>query len=116
MPKADEYTNHLGEAERAAMGEIELIDEEGRMQRFEHLLTLSHNDISYLALTSARESGDSDPDEISVGFLRIEPQPDGSDIYKDDVPESVVDELFIKLDELLDEDEDCDTEADEDDT
>ncbi|MDR2658230.1 MAG: hypothetical protein LBB86_10440 [Oscillospiraceae bacterium] len=114
MPKSDEYTNHLGEAERSAMGEIELIDEEGHVKRFGHLLTLSHNDISYLALTSAHESDESDPDEISVGFLRIEPQPDGSDVYKDDVPESVVDELFIKLDELLDEDEDGDAEADED--
>ncbi|MDR1599484.1 MAG: DUF1292 domain-containing protein [Oscillospiraceae bacterium] len=106
MPHPNEYKALAGDAQRGALGEIELIDEEGNARRFGHLLTLEHNNASYLALTADPEVNSPDSDEISVGFLRIVPQPDGSDVYKDDVPEPVVEELFAKLNELMDEPDD----------
>ncbi|MDR0397289.1 MAG: DUF1292 domain-containing protein [Oscillospiraceae bacterium] len=103
MLQSDEHREYTADAERGALGEIELIDEDGNATKFAHLLTLNHNNESYLALTGIQRGEDQDHDEITVGFLRIVPQKDGGDVYRDDIPEEIVEELFVKLNEHMEE-------------
>ena len=74
---------------------VELIDEDGKTYRYEHLMTFEHKNEWYCVLTPAEPEEDSDEDGEDVAIFHIA----GSE--EDEHLEAIEDEAL--LDELFDE-------------
>ena len=88
---------------------IELVDEEGNVEQFEHLATLEHEGKSFVLVTPYLEDEDEeDEDGLEVLVLRIEEDEDGEDTYVPEEDEAVAEAVFNKFEaelEALGEDE-----------
>ena len=77
---------------------IELVDENGETNVFEHLATLEYEGESYLALCDP----ESEEEDLEVFILKIEQDDNGEDVYN--VPDyDVADAVFAKLVEMTED-------------
>lgn len=82
---------------------VELIGEDGAPVLFEHLMTLEHKGNSYVLLTPVEPEN---PDEEgSVVILRISRDEAGEDVYVVEEDELVLDTVFNRFLELVDDEE-----------
>lgn len=82
---------------------VELIGEDGTPVLFEHLMTLEHKGNSYVLLTPVEPEN---PDEEgSVVILRISRDEAGEDVYVVEEDELVLDTVFNRFLELVDDEE-----------
>lgn len=90
---------------------IELVDEEGNAEQFEHLATLEHEGKSFVLVTpyfEDEEEYDEDDDDMEVLVLRIEADENGEDTYVPEEDEQLSEAVFNKFQamiESLDEEE-----------
>ena len=95
---SDELNNIQNNSEDDEL--VELIDENGEKNIFEHLATLEYKGESYLALCDP----EADEEDLEVFILKIEQDENGEDVYTvpdDDVADAVFDQL-VKMTESLD--------------
>lgn len=92
---------------------VELVGEDGAPVRFEHLMTLEHKGKSYILLTPAEP--ETPDEEGSVVIMRIDRDKDGGDCYVVEEDEKVLEPVFNRFLELMEEDEAGDDGEDEDD-
>ena len=81
---------------------VELIDENGEKNVFEHLATLEYKGESYLALCDP----EADEEDLEVFILKIEQDENGEDVYTvpdDDVADAVFEQLVKLTDSMGDE-------------
>ncbi len=83
---------------------VELIDEDGKEVRFEHLMTLEHNGKTYVCLAPAEPDDDIGDDELVI--LRIDTGDDGNDAYVTIDDDEELDDVFEKYLEIAEADED----------
>lgn len=85
---------------------IELVDEDGKTIRFEHVMTVNYEDEDYVLLSPAEPVEDMQEDEVLV--LRIEDDEDGNEVYVSVEDDALVEQVFERYVELANEDEDED--------
>jgi uncharacterized protein YrzB (UPF0473 family) len=90
---------------------VELIDEEGKTVRFEHLMTVEHEGEKYVLLVTIDEVEDLDEDEVII--LRIEEDENGDDAYVGVEDELLLETVFARYLEIAEADEQ-ELEAEED--
>lgn len=90
---------------------VELIGEDGTPVNFEHLMTLEHKGTQYIMLTPAEP--ETPDEEGAVVIMRIDKEEDGEDCYIVEEDEEVLETVFNRFLELIDE-EDEEDEEDED--
>ena len=91
---------------------VELIDEDGKPLKFQHLMTLDYNGKTYVVLAPAEEMEDIAEDEAMV--LRIEEDAEGNDVYSSITDDDELEAVFNRYLEIAESDEDSD-DGDEDD-
>ena len=79
---------------------IELTDEEGVTEKFEHLATLEMDGKNYLVLGAPDAPDDED---LEVEVLRIETDEDGADIYVSVDDDDEAEKVFGRFVEMLDD-------------
>ncbi len=84
---------------------IELTDEDGATTRFEYITTLDHEGELYLALMPIEDEENADDENGYVVFMKIEQDEQGEDIYVSLDDDKLVDVLFDKLTQMLDEED-----------
>ena len=97
---SDEFSNNPNAPEEDDI--VELIDENGEKNLFEHLATLEYKGESYLALCDP----DADDEDLEVFILKIEQDENGDDVYTvpdDDVADAVFEQLVRLSDSMDDE-------------
>lgn len=107
----DEQTTPPGAEMRGASMEheeldlIELVDEEGNAEQFEHLATLDHDDKTYVLVTPYLEEVDEDEDEddMEVLVLRIEEDEQGEDTYVPEEDDQVAEAVFNKFQVMIEQ-------------
>lgn len=87
---------------------VELIGEDGTPVSFEHLMTIEHKEALYVLLTPAEP--ETKDEEGAVVIMRIEPEADGEDRYIVEEDEAVLEEVFDKFLEFLDQEGEDDEE------
>lgn len=87
---------------------IELLDEDGKPVRFEHLMTVEYEGDPYVLLVPIDEVEDVDEDEVII--LRIETGDDGEDTYVGVEDEELLEKIFERYLEIAEADEDADEE------
>ena len=87
---------------------IELLDEDGKPVRFEHLMTVEYEGGPYVLLVPIDEVEDVDEDEVII--LRIETGDDGEDTYVGVEDEELLEKIFERYLEIAEADEDADEE------
>lgn len=97
-----ENMNHELDMDREDV--VELVDEEGNAVRFEHLMTLEHEDKPYICLVPMEPMEDVGEDELVI--LRIETDENGNDVYATVEDEGELDAVFEKYLEIAEADED----------
>ncbi len=90
---------------------VELIDEDGKEVRFEHLMTLEHKGKTYICLMPLEPMEDVEDDELVI--LRIETDENGNDAYVSLDDEEEVDDVFEAYLEIAEADDEEDGEDDE---
>lgn len=85
---------------------VELIAEDGTPVQFEHLMTLEHKGERYVLLTPVEP--ETPDEEGSVVIMRIGADEGGEDCYIVEEDEAVLDAVFDRFNELLDEAEEDD--------
>lgn len=86
---------------------IELVDENGESVSFEHLATLEHEGVYYIALMLLDDDHSSEDEEGEVVIMQITEDEDGNECYvpvEDDELQAVVFEKFLAL--MAEEEED----------
>ena len=83
---------------------VELIDEDGKEVRFEHLMTLEHKGSTYVCLAPVEPDDEIGEDELVI--LRIETDEDGNDAYVTIDDDEELDDVFEKYLEIAEADED----------
>lgn len=86
---------------------IELVDENGESVSFEHLATLEHEGVYYIALMLLDDDHSSEDEEGEVVIMQISEDEDGNECYvpvEDDELQAVVFEKFLAL--MAEEEED----------
>ena len=83
---------------------VELIDEDGKEVRFEHLMTLEHNGSNYICLVPLDPMEDVGEDELVI--LKIETDEDGNDTYVSVDDDEELDDVFEAYLEIAEADED----------
>ena len=93
---------------------VELVDEDGKECKFQHLMTLEYNGKDYVVLAPAEEMEDIAEDEAVV--LRIEQDEDGNDVYASVEDEDEMERVFERYLEIAgtEEDDEEQTDSDED--
>lgn len=81
--------------------EVVLLDENGKEERFLHVLTFLHEGVRYVALEPEDAQGDSDA-EAEVILLKVE-NVNGEDTYVSIDNEVLLDEVFDEFLTLMDE-------------
>lgn len=84
---------------------IELIDENGKSVRFEHLMTVEYEGEPYVLLVPIDEVEDIDEDEVII--LHIEEGADGEDAYVGVEDEELLEKIFERYLEIAEADEDA---------
>ncbi len=84
---------------------IELTDEDGNTTRFEYITTLDHEGTLYIALMPIEDEENADDENGYVVFMQIEQDENGEDFYVSIDDDGLVDVLFEKLTQMLDEEE-----------
>ena len=85
---------------------VELTDEDGNVSQFEYLDTVEHKGESYVVFMAvADEDEEEDEEEGEVVILKITQDEKGEDIYVTCEDDEIVQEVFEKFLENLDEDE-----------
>ncbi len=87
---------------------VELIGEDGEPVSFEHLMTMEHGDRSYILLTPVEP--ETPDEEGSVIIMRIDKDADGTDCYVVEEDEAVLDAVFSRFLDIMDEDGEGDDE------
>ena len=82
---------------------VELVDEDGNVVHFEHLMTLEHEGKLYICLVPLDEMEDVGEDELVI--MRIETDDEGNDVYATVDDESELDAVFEKYLEIAEADE-----------
>lgn len=82
---------------------VELTDEDGVVNKFEYLATISHEDAEYVVLMVLDEEGNEpEGDDGEVVILEIQQDENGEDIYvsveDDDVSQAVFDKFMDAMD------------------
>ena len=83
---------------------VELIDEDGKEVRFEHLMTLEHKGSNYICLVPLDPMEDVGEDELVI--LKIETDEDGNDTYVSVDDDEELDDVFEAYLEIAEADED----------
>ena len=106
MPNDEEIIRPDEEPEAAEVPDvIELTDEDGETTRFEYITTIDHEGELYIALMPIEDEEEADDENGYVVFMKIEQDDEGEDIYVSVDDDALVDALFEKLTQLLDEEE-----------
>ena len=84
---------------------VELTDEDGNVAQFEYLDTVEHKGESYVVFMALAEEDEEDEEEGEVVILKIAQDDQGEDIYVTCEDDEVVEEVFEKFLQNLDEDE-----------
>ncbi len=84
---------------------VELTDEDGNVAQFEYLDTVEHKGESYVVFMALAEEDEEDEEEGEVVILKIAQDDQGEDIYVTCEDDEVVQEVFEKFLQNLDEDE-----------
>jgi len=84
---------------------IELLDEDGKSVRFEHLMTVEYEGDPYVLLVPIDEVEDVDEDEVII--LRIETGEDGEDAYVGVEDEELLEKIFERYLEIAEADEEA---------
>lgn len=84
---------------------IELLDEDGKSVRFEHLMTVEYEGDPYVLLVPIDEVEDVDEDEVII--LRIETGKDGEDAYVGIEDEELLEKIFERYLEIAEADEEA---------
>lgn len=84
------------------MQDVILLDEDGRENRFEHILTFLYEGSRYVALSPMYDDGTPDEDEAEIVLFHIESE-NGEDTYKTIESEVLLNEVFDYFLELMDE-------------
>lgn len=84
---------------------IELLDEDGKSVRFEHLMTVEYEGDPYVLLVPIDEVEDLDEDEVII--LRIETGADGEDAYVGIEDEELLEKIFERYLEIAEADEEA---------
>ena len=103
MPNDEEILRPDTEAEIPDV--IELTDEDGEVTRFEYITTLDHEGQLYIALMPIEDEENADDENGYVVFMQIEQDENGEDYYVSIDDDALVDTLFEKLTQLLDEED-----------
>lgn len=82
---------------------VELVDDEGNVVHFEHLMSLEHKGNVYICLAPAEEMEDVAEDELVI--MRILQDKDGNDYYSMIESEQELNEVFEKYLEIAEADE-----------
>lgn len=90
---------------------VELIGEDGVPILFEHLLTLEHGSASYILLTPAE--AETPDEEGSVVIMRIGKDADGTDCYIVEDDEDVLEAVFARFMEIMEQEEEDEDEDEE---
>ena len=118
----DKETNQIRNREDVTMETddqnelVELIDEEGKSVYFEHLMTIEHEGENYLLLTPPIDELDQNTDEGEVVILKIAKDDEGNDCYVSIEDEDVIQAVYDKFIEMIDEEDDLPSDEDEDDS
>ncbi len=91
---------------------VELLDEDGKSVRFEHLMTVEYEGDPYVLLVPIDEVEDVDEDEVII--LRIETSEDGDDAYVGIEDEELLEKIFERYLEIAEADEEALEEEDKD--
>jgi len=83
---------------------VELIDEDGKEVRFEHLMSLEHKGRNYICLVPLDDMEDVGEDELVI--LRIETDADGNDAYVSIDDDEELDDVFEAYLDLAEADDD----------
>ena len=84
---------------------VELTDEDGNTTRFEYITTLDQDGELYIALMPIEDEENADDENGYVVFMQIEQDEQGEDYYVSVDDDALVDVLFEKLTQMLDEEE-----------
>ena len=84
---------------------VELTDEDGNTTRFEYITTLDQDGELYIALMPIEDEENADDETGYVVFMKIEQDENGEDYYVSIDDDGLVDVLFEKLTQMLDEEE-----------
>ena len=84
---------------------VELTDEDGNTTRFEYITTLDQDGELYIALMPIEDEENADDENGYVVFMKIEQDEQGEDYYVSIDDDGLVDILFEKLTQMLDEEE-----------
>ncbi|HHT66432.1 MAG: DUF1292 domain-containing protein [Caldicoprobacterales bacterium] len=80
---------------------IELIDENGEVLSFEHIMTLDYNETEYIVLAPLNQESGADEDEIVI--LRVEQDENGDDCYAGIEDEEELAEVFSAVSEVYEQ-------------
>ena len=86
---------------------VELVDENGEETSFEHLMTIEHEDEYYIILLPVEidEEDEDEEEEVEVVILKIEKDDQGEDSYVSVEDEKILDAVFAKFFEIIEEEE-----------
>ena len=84
---------------------VELTDEDGNTTRFEYITTIDQDGELYIALMPIEDEEEADDEDGYVVFMKIEQDENGEDYYVSIDDDDLVDALFEKLTQMLDEEE-----------
>jgi uncharacterized protein YrzB (UPF0473 family) len=84
---------------------VELLDEDGKSVRFEHLMTVEYEGDPYVLLVPIDEVEDVDEDEVII--LRIETGENGEDAYVGIEDEDLLEKIFERYLEIAEADEEA---------
>ena len=87
---------------------VELVDEDGKELKFQHLMTLDHEGKTYVVLAAAEEMEDIAQDEALV--LRIDTDDEGNDVYASITDDDELEAVFNHYLEIAEADEEPDGE------
>ncbi len=84
---------------------VELTDEDGNTTNFEYITTIDHEGALYIAMMPIEDEENADDEDGYVVFMKIEQDEQGEDYYVSIDDDGLVDILFEKLTQMLDEEE-----------
>ena len=85
---------------------VELVDEDGKALKFQHLMTLEFKGNNYVVLAAAEEMEDIAQDEALV--LRIDTDDEGNDVYASITDDDELEAVFSHYLEIAEADEEPD--------
>lgn len=110
-PEKEQTNRETGESEGFRLMEgymeedniVELVDEDGKALKFQHLMTLEYEGKNYVVLAAAEEMDDIGMDEALV--LRIDTDEEGEDVYASITDDEELEAVFNRYLEIAEADE-----------